>query len=118
MTRETSRPSKTRARSRKRAKPGSTSRPVSRQGAEPKPPWSAVPREIKDEVARVLRSPVTRAERVYGGYAPSATFRLKLANGKRAFFKASYPAPKGSGVKWVVDVEDRNYRRLSRLMSP
>jgi len=33
---------------------------VSRQGAEPKPPWSAVPREIKDEVARVLRSPVAR----------------------------------------------------------
>ena len=91
---------------------------MSRQGAEPKPPWSAVPREIKDEVARVLRSQVSRAERVYGGYAPSATFRLRLANGKRAFFKASYPAPKGSGVKWVVDVEDRNYRRLSRLMSP
>ena len=69
-------------------------------------------------MARVLRSQVSRAERVYGGYAPSATFRLRLANGKRAFFKASYPAPKGSGVKWVVDVEDRNYRRLSRLMSP
>ena len=91
---------------------------MSRQGAEPKPPWSAVPREIKDEVARVLRSPVSRAERAYGGYAPSATFRLRLANGKRAFFKASYPAPKGSGVKWVVDVEDRNYRRLSRLIAP
>ena len=91
---------------------------MSRQGAEPKPPWSAVPREIKDEVASALRSPVARAERVYGGYAPSATFRLRLANGKRAFFKASYPAPKGSGVKWVVDVEDRNYRLLSRLIAP
>ena len=91
---------------------------MSRQGAEPKPAWSAVPREIKDEVARVLRSPVSRAERVYGGYAPSATFRLRLANGGRAFFKASYPAPKGSGVKWVVDVEDRNYRRLASLIAP
>lgn len=69
-------------------------------------------------MATVLGSPVTRAERVYGGYAPSATFRLRLANGKRAFFKASYPAPKGSGVKWVVDVEDRQYRRLSRLIAP
>ena len=91
---------------------------MSRQGAEPKPAWSAVPREIKDEVARVLRSPVSRAERVYGGYAPSATFRLRLTNGRRAFFKASYPAPKGSGVKWVVDVEDRNYRRLASLIAP
>jgi hypothetical protein len=61
---------------------------------------------------------VARAERVYGGYAPSATFRLRLKNGERAFFKASYPAPKGSGVKWVVDVEDRQYRRLSRLIVP
>jgi hypothetical protein len=91
---------------------------VSRQGAEPKPPWSAVPREIKDEVATVLGSPVSRAERVYGGYAPSATFRLKLANGKRAFFKASYPKPKGSGAMWVVDREDQNYRRLGRLIRP
>jgi len=85
---------------------------------EPKPPWSAVPREIKDEVARVLRSPVSRAERVYGGYAPSATFRLRLANGKRAFFKASYPAPKGSGVRWFMDQEARNYRSLERFIHP
>ena len=91
---------------------------MSRQGAEPKPPWSAVPREIKDEVTRVLRSPVARAERVYGGYAPSATFRLKLANGKRAFFKASYPAPKGSGVRWFMDHEARNYRTLERFIRP
>ena len=91
---------------------------MSRQGAEPKPPWSAVPREIKDEVARVLRSPVSRAERVYGGYAPSATFRLRLANGKRAFFKASYPAPKGSGVRWFMDQEARNYRSLERFIHP
>jgi Ser/Thr protein kinase RdoA (MazF antagonist) len=69
-------------------------------------------------VAELLGAPVARAERVYGGYAPSATFRLALANGKRAFFKASYPAPKGSGVKWVVDLEDRNYRRLANLITP
>ena len=77
-----------------------------------------MPREIKDEVARVLRSPVSRAERVYGGYAPSATFRLRLANGKRAFFKASYPAPKGSGVRWFMDQEARNYRSLERFIHP
>jgi hypothetical protein len=69
-------------------------------------------------VAQVLGAPVARAERVYGGYAPSATFRLGLANGKRAFFKASYPAPKGSGVRWVMDLEERSYRRLGRLIAP
>ena len=91
---------------------------MSRQGAEPKPPWSAGPGDVKDEVARILGSPVARAERVYGGYAPSATFRLKLANGKRAFFKASYPAPKGSGVLWYMDHEAKNYRRLERFIRP
>jgi Phosphotransferase enzyme family len=91
---------------------------VSRQGAELKPPWSAVPREIKDKVGKTLGSPVARAERVYGGYAPSATFRLRLANGKRAFFKASYPAPKGSGVRWFMDHEAKNYRSLERFIRP
>ena len=66
----------------------------------------------------MLGSPVARAERVYGGYAPSATFRVKLANGKRAFFKASYPAPKESGVRWFMDHEARNYRRLGDLIRP
>jgi hypothetical protein len=91
---------------------------VARRGAEPKPAWSAVPRAVKDAVTDVLGARVTRAHRVYGGYAPSATFRLTLANGKRAFFKASYPAPKGSGVRWVVDREERSYRRLERLITP
>jgi len=91
---------------------------VSRQGAEPKPPWSAVPQDVTDEVSTILGSPVVRAERVYGGYAPSATFRLKLANGKRAFFKASYPAPKGSGVLWFMDREARNYRKLAKFIAP
>lgn len=89
-----------------------------RLGAEPKPAWSAVPTDIKDEVAKRLGALVVRADRVYGGYAPSATFRLRLANGKRAFFKASYPAPKGSGVKWFMDREARNYRRLERYIQP
>jgi hypothetical protein len=55
---------------------------------------------------------------VYGGYAPSATFRLRLANGRRAFFKASYPAPKGSGVRWFMDHEAQNYRALERFIRP
>jgi Ser/Thr protein kinase RdoA (MazF antagonist) len=69
-------------------------------------------------VSTILGSPVVRAERVYGGYAPSATFRLRLANRKRAFFKASYPAPKGSGVKWFMDREAQNYRTLERFIHP
>ena len=91
---------------------------MSRRGTEPKPPWSAVPTEIKERAAKILGARIVRAERVYGGYAPSATFRLRLANGTRRFFKASYPAPKDSGVKWYMDREAANYRLLARRIAP
>jgi len=85
---------------------------------EAKPPWSAVPRAVKAEVARILGSPVASAERVYGGYAPSATFRLVLRNGRRAFLKSTYPLPKGSAVVWGVADEERAYRALGARIRP
>ena len=90
---------------------------MARTGAESKPPWSEVPQPVKDEVARVLGSPVVRAERAYGGYAPSATFRLRLATGERAFFKATYPT-KHSEVHWGLEREERVYRACASLMRP
>ena len=91
---------------------------MSRTGAESKPPWSAVPRAIKDDVAKLLGSPVARAERVYGGYAPSATFRMLLANGRRAFLKGVYPLTKDSGVKWDLENEERIYQECAPFMRP
>jgi hypothetical protein len=88
---------------------------MSRRGAEEKPAWSAVPRAVKDEVARVLRSPVARAARVYGGYAPSATYRLVLRDGRRAFFKGVY----GSHNEFMhraLAGEERTYRGLGPLL--
>ena len=91
---------------------------MSRTGAEAKPPWSAVPRAIKDEVAALLGSPVARAERVYGGYAPSATFRVLLRDGRRAFLKGTYPLTKDSGVKWDLENEERIYQECAPFMRP
>lgn len=91
---------------------------MSRTGAEAKPPWSAVPRAIKDEVAALLGKPVARAERVYGGYAPSATFRIRLADGRRAFVKGVYPLATGSGVKWDLENEERVYQECAAFMRP
>lgn len=85
---------------------------------ENKPSWSAVPLSVKDLAARRLGSPVARAVRIYGGYGPSATYRLVLADGRRAFFKGTYPLPQGSGVQWVLDREERVYRRLGRYIRP
>lgn len=62
--------------------------------------------------------PVARAERVYGGYVPSATFRLVLRDGRRAFMKATYPLPKTSHVEWGLEAEERVYRELSARIRP
>ncbi|CAN5213634.1 hypothetical protein BH18CHL2_BH18CHL2_02510 [soil metagenome] len=67
-------------------------------------------------MARILGAPVARAARIYGGYAPSATFRLLLRDGRRAFFKAGYPTT--TAAKWSIPAEERVYRRLGRRITP
>lgn len=89
--------------------------PLEREG---KPAWSVVPARLKAAVARRLGSPVIRATRTYGGYGPSATYRLTLADGGRAFFKGTYPLPEGSGVRWALDREEVIYRRIGRMIKP
>jgi len=83
---------------------------------EAKPAWSAVPPAVRRETERRLGSRVARATRAYGGYAASATFRLVLANGKRAFFKAGYPPPPGSAAIFPIAAEERRYRALNPIV--
>lgn len=88
------------------------------QEREDKPPWSAVPKRLKDAVGRTLGSAVIRARRTYGGYGPSATYALTLADGRRAFFKGTYPLPEGSGVRWALSREAMVYRHLGPVIRP
>jgi hypothetical protein len=76
-----------------------------------------VPREVKDDVARILGSPVVRAARVYGGYAPSATFRMVLADGRPAFFKG-VNATSNDYMRGALPREERVYRELGRYIRP
>lgn len=76
-----------------------------------------MPREVKDEVARILGSPVVRAARVYGGYAPSATFRMVLADGRPAFFKG-INAASNEHMHDALPREERVYRELGRYIRP
>lgn len=85
---------------------------------EDKPPWSAVPLPLRAAVEGMLGARVIRAVRAYGGYAPSATYRLSLSDGRRAFFKGTFPLPEGSGVRWSLVDEERAYRRLGRYVRP
>jgi hypothetical protein len=82
---------------------------------EPKPAWSEVPEAVRREAERRLGSRVVRATQAYGGYAASATFRLRLANGRRAFFKAGYPPPPGSAAVFPIAREEKRYRALAPI---
>lgn len=64
---------------------------MSSTGVEEKPPWRVVPREVREKVECTLHGRVAVGSRVWGGYGPSPTFRLRLDDGRRAFLKAVWP---------------------------
>jgi hypothetical protein len=85
---------------------------------EHKPTWSQVPLAVRAETERLLGARVVRATRRFGGYGPSATFHVALADGRSAFFKGVYPLPEGSGVRWALDEEERVYVELQEHITP
>lgn len=90
---------------------------MSRRGLEAKPAWRDVPPPVRAEVERILQARVVRAERVYGGYAPSATFRMRLSDGRRAFFKG-VNASSNEFMRRALEQEEKVYRELGALISP
>ncbi|HET9808864.1 MAG TPA: hypothetical protein VFQ66_04155 [Candidatus Limnocylindria bacterium] len=68
-------------------------------------------------MARILGSPVLRAARVYGGYAPSATFRMILADGRPAFFKG-VNASSNDYMRGALPREERVYHELEGYIHP
>lgn len=90
---------------------------MSRSGAEPKPPWQHVPRAVRADAERALGRRIARAARVYGGYAPSATFRLALDDGSRAFFKGVWSAS-NDFMHRALAIEERVYRELADRLAP
>jgi Ser/Thr protein kinase RdoA (MazF antagonist) len=90
---------------------------MSRTGVEAKPPWHSVPRSVREGTESVLGAPVARAMRIWGGYSPTPTFRLRLADGRRAFFKAA--SPESTPFAQVAHRrEERVYTELGELIGP
>jgi hypothetical protein len=88
-----------------------------RSGPEPKPPWRQVPGGVRRQVEALLATPVRRGVRVWGGYAPTATFRLFLADGRTAVFKGTDPSSSEFMRAILVD-EERVYRELADCLRP
>lgn len=86
-----------------------------RTGEEEKPYWNVVPPLLRQQVGNVLGAPVVRAMRVWGGYAPTPTFRLQLADGRRAFFKGVNQAS-NSYMQNALVTEERIYKEISSYL--
>jgi hypothetical protein len=82
---------------------------------EPKPYWRDVPPELRKQVAEKMASPIRRATRVFGGYGPSATFRLFLEDSRTIFAKG---AGQGSiAENWrVLPLEEAVYRDVTAIV--
>lgn len=89
---------------------------MSRTGIEAKLPWNDVPHAVRRQVGAALGAPVVRATRVWGGYGPTPTFRLVLADGRRAFFKATYHASNAVATAALRD-ETEVYQELQPLLA-
>jgi hypothetical protein len=85
---------------------------MSRTGVEAKPPWRAVPVAVRRAVAEVARG-----ARVWGGYGPAPTFRLRLADGRGLFFKGVHGAS-NEFARRALEAETRVYQELGALISP
>jgi len=90
---------------------------MSHSGVEAKPPWRTVPRGVRRAAEELLGTEVRRALRVWGGYSPTPTYRLRLADGRGAFFKAVGPVS-NDFARGAHAREERTYRELSDLIAP
>lgn len=88
---------------------------MSRTGVEEKLPWRRVPKAVRQQVEEVLGGRVARAARIWGGYSPAPTFRLRLEDGRRAFFKAINAASNEFST-YALQLEERVYRELGDLL--
>lgn len=85
--------------------------PAEREG---KPHWSEVPPALVAKLERVLGSPVTDSEIAWGGYSPSASFHLALADGRHVFVKGTHPGQTPEGRMSLAQEID-SYRELAVL---
>ncbi|HEU0028706.1 MAG TPA: phosphotransferase [Ktedonobacterales bacterium] len=90
---------------------------MSRQGIEDKLLWSRVPSPVRQQVEAIAGAHVARGARVWGGYSPTPTYRLRLADGRGLFFKGVY-RDSNPFASTAIMKEARVYRELAHLITP
>src|SRR5947209_7063170 len=88
---------------------------MSRTGVEAKPPWKRLPKTVRQQVDSALGAPVVQAVRIWGGYTPTPTYRLVLADGRHAFFKGTFQVSNVFAKNALLD-EERVYGDLRTIL--
>jgi hypothetical protein len=70
---------------------------------------------VRQAVEAALGAPVRRAARIWGGYGPAPSFRLLLADGRRAFFKGTYGESNEFSQRALM-ADERAYHELYPLL--
>lgn len=83
---------------------------------EAKPSWHDVPRSLVVLIEDLAGAKVASADIAWGGYSPSASFRLYLADGRHLFVKGAHPGQTAEGVA-ALRREVRGYREIAALAS-
>jgi hypothetical protein len=82
---------------------------------EPKPYWREVPQELRQQIEEKMESPIRTGSRIFGGYGPSATFRIFLVDGRTIFAKGA--GPNSSAQKWRgVSHEESVYSNIATII--
>lgn len=81
---------------------------------ESKPEWSEVPDELKQAIETLAGARIVEATVAWGGYGPSATFILRLADGGKLFCKGTHPGLTEPG-KAAFRTELSYYQSLPEL---
>lgn len=89
---------------------------MSRTGIEAKPAWRTLPVDVRRAVDDALGGRVVRAMRIWGGYSATPTFRLRLADGRRAFFKATTQEA-SDFARDAHHREERVYREMGDIIA-
>lgn len=81
---------------------------------EPKPAWAEVPASLRAQIETLIGYNIARAEIVWGGYGPSATFLLTCGNGETYFCKGAHPGQTRQGHEALIR-ERQNYEAFPEL---
>lgn len=80
---------------------------------EARPAWTDLPPGVIAEIEKITGKTVS-AEIAWGGYSPSACFRVSVATGAKYFVKGSHPAQTAHGAK-ALRQEIHAYQSLAFL---